>query len=165
MNIKEIRNGASFSANISGEKTKGHVFIHPNKTKIFLCQNLMEGNQSPNLLGYSLSWQVNVNKGEIAFKSENVENFKLTATAPRKISIKDFKEISEWSFKTEEGLVKFGCGAVTLPQETIQNFVAVKSLPFTEKQIEDYFKVMNILSEREVTLSATDWKVLNAQFS
>jgi len=166
MTIKEIKNGAAFIAKILGTLVKGHVFVHPSKRKIFLCQNNKHGNQSPNLLGYTASWQVEVDLGgNILWSNQDVSGFKLTNLAPRKISIKDFKEIADWSFKTEEGLVKFGCGAVTLPQETIQNFVAVKSLPLLKNQIQDYIKVINILAERGVTLSTTDWKVLTAQFT
>lgn len=150
MNISEIKNGQAYTAKLGSHSFSGHVFISPNKDYIWFCTNneYLDGDESPNLLGYKYSWVVTI-KPDGTLNIKDLYSIKLLNGKDKIISIKDYKRLANYNFKILKTNVKFGCGEVTLPIASIKAFV----------------KISNILKKRETVLTELDWEILNAQFS
>lgn len=150
MNIKEIRNGQAYTAKLGSHSFSGHVFISPNKDYIWFCSNNehVDGDESPNLLGYKYSWAVTVYPDGV-LNTIDLKSIKFLEGKDKIIKIEDYKRLATYTFKVLRTNIKFGCGEVLLPISSIKAFV----------------EISNILKERGLELTELDWKVLNAQFS
>lgn len=80
-NMKEIdwtkvKSGDRFTAKIEGVKCEGK--IHIGKNAIYLCQNMKDGDNSPNKQGYPYSWNIgNGSQEHLMYHWINVRNLKI----------------------------------------------------------------------------------------
>lgn len=56
INWKKVKIGTPFTANISGKKVSGRIY--KNSDGIWLCQNKLNGSDSPNKLEFNYSWYI-----------------------------------------------------------------------------------------------------------
>lgn len=109
----KVKKGTWFTALILGYKCTGK--IQKEDGDIYLCQNIKDGADCYNRLGFKFSWIIS-NGSKMQLKNHSVRNLKLLTSKPKSykhIPIKQPETVAGYNITYHKGYIMVGCTKIT----------------------------------------------------
>lgn len=111
----DVPNGSKFTAVIDGDRASGRIFKESDD-KWYLCQDKIQGEESPNKLGYKYSWYFDPSypiHEDVKIKTITPDpKFEIPPTPPK---------LGDYTPRIYKGYIKVGC--TEIPNEKVREMI------------------------------------------